>query len=1149
MKKQFTLSLVALLLLTLSFSFLISQAQSFEEIQKLLADDGAAGDYFGYSVCISGDFAIIGASRDGDNGDKAGSAYIFKKINGSWIEQSKLLASDGSANDHFGFSVGISGDFAIVGAYGDDDSGDASGSAYIFFNNLGSWEEQAKLTSSDGTENDWFGQSVGISENYAIIGAWGNNDNGSLSGAAYIFYNNSGNWQQQIKLLPADAISSHYFGQSVSISGDFAIVGASGDGDLGVRTGAAYIYNNNSGIWIFHSKVYATEFTEESYFGHPVCINGSKVIIGAQGEGGYSGASYIFKYNLNAWEQESRLIALDGASMDFFGYSVSISGDYAIVGANRDDDNGSESGSAYIFYNNSGIWQQQEKITASDGVESDYFGNSVSISGNYAIVGAYHDDDNGSSSGSAYIFRSSQTTDNSLSFITFLEGPFNGTDMNTNLNPEPIPLSQPYNDPLKWNYQGTESVSSIPNADVVDWVLVELRETSGDASTALPDSMITQQAAFILKDGSIVGMDGTSPLLFDNEITDNLYVVVYHRNHLPVMSSGPLTAAKGDYTWDFTIPAGQAYGTDALIDLGGGVYGMIGGDTDANSFVDLDDKNMNWFPNVGKAGYFGSDLNLDSQVNNIDKNDIWEHNLGEESQLPSLSSWLCGDSLIDDRDGQSYITVQIGTQCWMAENLNIGIMINGGIYSSNNGVIEKYCYDNNTSNCDTYGSLYQWDEMMEYTSIEGIQGICPNGWHVPTDEEWKQLEGEVDSQFGYPDPEWDDLNLRGFDVGLNLKSTIGWYGGGNGVDLYGFSALPGGCLTQTAWIQLTIDCFFWSSSEINSNAWSRILNNNSIKARRNDRNRIFGYSVRCLLDEGFINQPPIQPSNPSPPNGSIDISIDTVLSWSCSDPDGDDLIYNVYFGTEIDPPLVQFNHPDTFYNPGTLLNDTSYYWKIVAYDTSGDSTVGDVWSFSSIANTNTWQEVYNPATGETWMDRNLGASQIATSSTDADAYGDLYQWGRAAEGHESRTSETTSTNANTAIPSTGNSWDGLFITETGSPFDWLTPQNTTLWQGENGTNNPCPAGFRLPTYVEFNTERQSWTTDNAAGAYDSPLKLTVSGFRYSDGTLGLTGSKGYYWTSTVNGILAVNLNFNSSEVFMGMNGRAYGISVRCIKDE
>ncbi len=192
----------------------------------------------------------------------------------------------------------------------------------------------------------------------------------------------------------------------------------------------------------------------------------------------------------------------------------------------------------------------------------------------------------------------------------------------------------------------------------------------------------------------------------------------------------------------------------------------------------------------------------------------------------------------------------------------------------------------------------------------------------------------------------------------------------------------------------------------------------------------------------------------------------------------------------------------------------------------------------------TWSDVTNGTTGETWMDRNLGATQVATSSTDADSYGDLYQWGRAKDGHQCRTSDNTSTNSADNVPGHGD-----FITEGSSPNDWRDVQNTNLWQGARGINNPCPGGYRLPTEAELEAERTSWGTNNAAGAFGSVLKLPVAGYRRnSDGSLITVGTNGYYWSSTVSGTNASRLFFDSSNAGMNTSHRASGLSVRCLKD-
>ena len=241
---------------------------------------------------------------------------------------------------------------------------------------------------------------------------------------------------------------------------------------------------------------------------------------------------------------------------------------------------------------------------------------------------------------------------------------------------------------------------------------------------------------------------------------------------------------------------------------------------------------------------------------------------------------------------------------------------------------------------------------------------------------------------------------------------------------------------------------------------------------------------------------------------------------------------------------------------GTQIGEMQY-WNGTAWVTVA-ATENEGATLQMIGGIPTWvggtpptptPNVTNPTTGEIWMDRNLGASQVATSSTDANAYGDLYQWGRAADGHESRTSATTSTNATSAVPNDGNAWDGFFITVGSSPYDWLTPQDDNLWQGVSGTNNPCPSGYRLPTEAEWEAERTSWSSNNAAGAFASPLKLPVAGYRDgSNGTLYTVGSYGFYWSSTVNGTYARGLYFFSSNATIASSYRANGFSVRCLKD-
>ncbi|MDD5509117.1 MAG: FISUMP domain-containing protein, partial [Bacteroidales bacterium] len=203
--------------------------------------------------------------------------------------------------------------------------------------------------------------------------------------------------------------------------------------------------------------------------------------------------------------------------------------------------------------------------------------------------------------------------------------------------------------------------------------------------------------------------------------------------------------------------------------------------------------------------------------------------------------------------GQVYNTIQIFSQCWLKENLNVGEMIEGTIGQSDNGTIEKYCYNNESDSCAKYGGLYQWNEMMQYTTQQGAQGICPPGWHLPTDEEWKVLEGAVDSQYGIGDNTWDDWGLRGSDAGTNLKTTSGWYENGNGTDLFGFSGLPGGSrILDGYFYDVGSYCYWWTSTEDVSSAWDRDLGYDYPRVYRDGYDEGYGFSVRCLRDKIYI---------------------------------------------------------------------------------------------------------------------------------------------------------------------------------------------------------------------------------------------------------------------------------------------------------
>ncbi len=206
-----------------------------------------------------------------------------------------------------------------------------------------------------------------------------------------------------------------------------------------------------------------------------------------------------------------------------------------------------------------------------------------------------------------------------------LDGPYIGPYMKTNLKAGGyIPTSQPYNI-SPWGYSGTESSEAF--AGVVDWILVELRDAT-DAASATGGTMIERQAAFLLGSGNCV-------IEFSSSYSNNLYIVIWHRNHLPILTNNPVLITDGVHNYDFTTGTGQAYGIDAQKNLGDGVYGMYAGDADASGTINSVDKTINWSNTAGESGYLQSDLDLDGQADNPDKNDIWLINQGNSSQLPN----------------------------------------------------------------------------------------------------------------------------------------------------------------------------------------------------------------------------------------------------------------------------------------------------------------------------------------------------------------------------------------------------------------------------------------------------------------------------------------------------------------------------------
>jgi hypothetical protein len=308
--------------------------------QKLTPSDSVRGDYFGHSADIDGDHVIVGAWGISDC---KGAAYILKRNESSWIEKQKLTALDGMSEDHFGFSVSISGNYAVVGTPNDDVG---TGSVYIFEYDGANWIQKQKLIGSGTIAGDEFGKSVYINDDYLIIGTY---ESRTWTGSAFIFKYDGIHWVEQQKILASDGIHHDGFGNSVAINSHYAIVGAPETDDRGSsNSGSVYVFKRDGTNWIQQQKILASDASFFAKFGSAVSIDGNRMLVGAKDDGGWNGSAYIFRQDEGIWLEQQKLHT-SSSSQCGFGTSVSVNGDYAIIGSPGDDDMGSNSGSAHIF--------------------------------------------------------------------------------------------------------------------------------------------------------------------------------------------------------------------------------------------------------------------------------------------------------------------------------------------------------------------------------------------------------------------------------------------------------------------------------------------------------------------------------------------------------------------------------------------------------------------------------------------------------------------------------------------------------------------------------------------------------------------------------------------------------------------------------
>ena len=384
---------------------------------QLYAPDGAARDSFGWSLACSGESVLIGAPGHGVAGKPfAGAAYVFTRSGGIWTSPVQLTAPDGAAYDQFGTSVALIGDTALVGAMVREVAGTVgAGAVYVFTRSGGAWTHQATLVAADGGKYDYFGQSVALSGETALIGATGRDTAGQTNaGAVYVFDRSGSTWAQQQLLTAPDSLVDEQFGQRVALSGETALVGAPWHAAAGLeRAGAAYVFTRSGTTWALEQQLSAPTPAATDEFGASVALSGETALIGAPNRVPATqvsaGAAYVFVRSAGSWTQQAELST--GAAGDRFGTSVALSGETALIGAPFRDSTGQEnSGAADTFTRSGSSWTHHAALSAPDAAAGDWFGWSVALSGDTAVLTApIRDTAAKMDSGAAYVFRIAPT--------------------------------------------------------------------------------------------------------------------------------------------------------------------------------------------------------------------------------------------------------------------------------------------------------------------------------------------------------------------------------------------------------------------------------------------------------------------------------------------------------------------------------------------------------------------------------------------------------------------------------------------------------------------------------------------------------------------------------------------------------------------
>lgn len=320
------------------------------EEAKLVASGGEVDDLFGFAVSMDGDVLAVGARGDDDQGTDAGAVYLFERSGTSWSQVAKVTAGDGAAGDEFGISLGLRGGTLLVGAFRGDGVAADTGSAYVFVGSGATWIEKAELFACDGAALDGFGRSVSIDGDTALVGALFAGPAGPSSGAAYVYVRSGTSWNEQQKLTSADLAAGDLFGASVAIDGDRALLGAPLDDDDGTSSGAGYLFERSGTSWTEVAKLRTADAAAGDRLGSSVALDGDVLAASAplsDDQGLYSGSVHAFVPCGGGWS-ERKLLACVGSTEDNFGFSVAVGGTTVVGGAPRAEPGGIERGAVYV---------------------------------------------------------------------------------------------------------------------------------------------------------------------------------------------------------------------------------------------------------------------------------------------------------------------------------------------------------------------------------------------------------------------------------------------------------------------------------------------------------------------------------------------------------------------------------------------------------------------------------------------------------------------------------------------------------------------------------------------------------------------------------------------------------------------------------